>query len=99
MLDEVRPFFRGRKMANSTQDKDKMKTATLEGFRPFVNYRNREDDPVMRALENAAKQLKAEGKPLIRKSRSTLCASVFGAELLAKFVAVLYRRKCLRLDL
>ncbi len=58
-------------MANSTQDKDTTKTATLEGFRPYVVYRNQADDPVRAALENAAKQLKAEGKPLIREDSET----------------------------
>lgn len=53
-------------MASSTQDKDTTKTATLAGSRPYVVYRNQKDDPIRQALENPAKQLKAEGKPLIR---------------------------------
>jgi Asp-tRNA(Asn)/Glu-tRNA(Gln) amidotransferase A subunit family amidase len=49
-------------MESSKKDKDKMKTATLEGFRPYVVYRKQAGDPVRAALENAAKQLELAGK-------------------------------------
>ena len=33
-----------------------------DGLRPFVNYRNPQDDPIQLAIQEAAKQLKVEGK-------------------------------------
>ena len=43
-----------------------MKTDDL---RPaFVNYRNPQDDKIQLALQEAAKRLQAEGKPLIRQA-------------------------------
>lgn len=39
---------------------------------PYIVYRNPVDDPILCALQEAAKQLEAEGKPLVHKTKRDL---------------------------
>jgi len=38
-------------------------------MKPFVTYRNPKDDKIRLAFEEAAKQLRAEGKPLFHPKK------------------------------
>ena len=43
----------------------KLKTKT-DDLKPFINYRNASDDKIASAIQEAARQLRAEGKPLVK---------------------------------
>ena len=36
-----------------------------DDLKPFVNYRNPKDDKIQLALQEAARRLRAQGKPLV----------------------------------
>ena len=55
-------------MDERSEQRPKLEINT-DGLKPFVNYRNPEDDPIRRAIQEAARQLEAEGKPLILETR------------------------------
>jgi hypothetical protein len=38
----------------------------MDDLRPFVNYRNPQDDKIRLALEEAVRRLRAQGKPLVK---------------------------------
>ena len=67
MSDEIRPIFKGRKDGELYKGQGQDENCDLGRISSLRKLRNQADDPVRTALGNAAKQLKAEGKPLIRK--------------------------------
>ena len=60
-------------MAQDTQnDEDKGAGPPSEHLRPYIVYRNPEEDPIRCALQEGARQLQAEGKPLVLVTKKDL---------------------------
>ena len=53
-------------MAQDDHDQgDQGATPDSDDLHPYIVYRNPADDPIRLALQEAARRLKAEGKPLV----------------------------------
>jgi hypothetical protein len=57
-------YAKGRAMGQNSQKQEKTKPP-IAGLKPFISYRNTEDDKIRCALQEAVRELRAEGKPLV----------------------------------
>lgn len=59
-------------MAEEKQEQRPKLEINTDGLRPFVNYRNPQDDKIQLALQEAERRLRAQGKPLVLEIKKDL---------------------------